>query len=188
MENLSSPAPAAEKVPPLSALMTEMGFDKQDLQANRAGKLSSRQIARLQALQRRALLIGAIFFFSLALLATLFIFMGQQNESLVLSLIGMLMTICNAIGTGFFARQWMRLAADLRSGTCMAVRGPLERVIRPNGQINQFVLRISPAEFSVRKEIFKQFRHDKAYALYYTRHAWLLLCAEGLSGGDPTQL
>lgn len=166
--------------PDLATLLQALRASPADLEANRGGQLSSGQHAHLMQLQRRALTLGVVGFFSFALLATLALFIAQQNDSLVLSVIGSALILCNAFFVGMVARHWLRLQADLRADEIEALRGPLERVIKQGRSMNNFVLRIAGVDFVVTKDLFKLFRHEKPYAFYRTRHTRLLLSAEPL--------
>ncbi len=172
-------------LPPISALMAALDFDMDDLRRNRGRQLTERQRQRLQRLQRRALLIGAGVFLLLAFAASLLIYLGQRNEQPLLSLLGVFATVLNAIAVGFSARSYYRLAADLRASEPLEIyEGILERVIRPYGRVNNYVLRLAGQEFSVTKDAFKQFRHQLAYAIYATQHSNIIMSCECYS--DPT--
>ena len=165
-------------IPLADSLMPPLQFTEADLIANRQGHLGDNQRQRLQGLQTRALLIGTLGFFGFALVATIFLFFGSENNLLIMTLIGIFITICNAIYVGIFARQYMRLRADLHSGEIDVLEGQLERVVIPNGRMNNFLLRIKDEEFYVKKDLFKLFRHDVHYRFYRTIHSHVLLSAE----------
>lgn len=168
----------AQDIPTVAELMPIMQFDEEDLAQNRAGQLGDNQRQRLQNLQMRALLIGAGGFFGFALLATTFLFFGQENGSLILYLAGVFITILNAIFIGMFARQWMRLRADLSDNAIEVIQGQMERVVKPDSRMNNFMLRIQGQEFYVKKDLFKLFRHEVDYTLYRAPHSRVLLAAE----------
>lgn len=159
-------------------LLPDLNITAADLAANREGQLGPQQHARLQRLQQRTLSVGAAVFFTLAFLATLLIFQGQQSASPLLSAGGVLITLINAIIVGTFARQYMRLGRDLRENAVEVLRGPLERVVQAGRRMNNYVLRIEGVEFAVKKDVFKRFTHEAPYALYRTRYARVLLAAE----------
>lgn len=165
-------------IPMADSLMQPLQFTEADLIANRQGHLGDNQRERLHSLQIRALIVGTIGFFAFALIATVFLFFGSENSLLIMTLIGIFITICNAIFVGMFARQYMRLRADLSSGEIDILEGQLERVVIPNGRMNNFLLRIEGEEFYVKKDLFKLFRHDVHYAFYRTVHSHVLLSAE----------
>jgi len=169
-----------QEIPPVEALMQALQFSPQDLDANRAGKLGAQQRKRLQTRQNRAALIGLSGFIVFALLATTFLFIGQQNAAFIFTLMGMAITIVNALFVGIFARQWMRLRVDLRDGAVEIISGTMERVVRAHGRVHNFVLRMDHAQFSVKKELFNLFRHKVSYRLYRTPHSKVLLAAEPL--------
>lgn len=180
MDIRQEPAMNANQITTRDDLMQALGFGDADLQANRAGTLSENQQGRLSRLQQRALMFGGAGFFGFALLATIFIFMGQQNETAILSFIGVMLTVCNAIYIGMFGRQWLRLAADKRNNQVEALQGQLERIIRPTGRINNYVVRVADTDFAVDKTVFKAFQHEARYRLYRAPHSYVLLAAERL--------
>ncbi len=167
-----------QDIPAVDALMQPLQFTKNDLKANRAGHLGENQRARLQGLQTRAILVGIAGFFGFALLATIFLFFGSENGYLIMSFIGIFLTLCNAIFVGMFARQYMRLRADLSDGEIDIISGEMERVVKADGRMNNFVLRVDGEEFHVKKDLFRLFRHEVPYKIYRTRHSGVLLAAE----------
>lgn len=170
--------PAATPEPPASDLMPLLGFDAAALAANRQGELSAAQRDRLRRSQRRLIGIGLGAFFGLALAATLSLFTAQTAAAPLMSLVGLLLTLINALLVGLFARQWLRLSADLRGQQVEVLSGQLERVIKATGRMNNFILRIEGHDLAVNKEIFKAFQHQARYRVYRTRHSQLLLSAE----------
>lgn len=168
-------------LPPLSTLMEALRFDAAALALNRRQLLSDDQRSRLQKVQQRTLLIAGGIFILLAFVAALTIYMGQRNQQIFLSAVGVGVTMLNAVMIGFTARSYLRLAADLREQQPVIIHeGLLKRVLRPNGQVNNYVLQLGTREFSVDKDTFRQFRHEQLYAFYATQHANVLLSAEAL--------
>src|SRR5262245_6296220 len=102
-------------IPPVTELMQPMGFTPDDLEANHDGHIGANQLERLQALQTRALLIGGGGFFVISVIAATFFYFAQVNESLVLQLTGIFLTLINALFVGMYGRQWMLLNADIRN-------------------------------------------------------------------------
>ncbi len=158
--------------------MQPLDFTRADLEANQNGQLGANQRDRLRGLQRRALLVGSAGFVAFALSATTFIYFGQVNDALILSLIGMFLTLLNALFVGIFGRQWMRLQSDLRTNSVEVLSGTLERVVKASGRANNFMLRVDDAEFYVKKETFNLFRHEQPYHFYRAPHSQVLLAAE----------
>lgn len=169
------------ELPGADAIMFALGYTPDDLQANQTGALGTAQSERLRQMKRRAVIAGTVGFFALALLATIFLYIGGLNNSAILTLVGVGLTLCNALLIGLIARHWLRLDADLRDGQPVcALIGPLERVIRPGGNLTQYVLRVDGKEIAVKKSVFKLFRHEQAYRLYRAHHSGILLGAEPL--------
>lgn len=160
------------------AVMTALGYSTQDLALNQQGELSPQQRAFLESLQRRAVVIGLIGFFGMTLLATTFLFFGLQNDAWVLSLIGVFVTILNAIFVGMYGRQWMRLRLDLNKGAVEVLQGELVRVIKAQGRANNYVVRIAEREFYVKKEVFQAFAHEHPYHVYQAPYSKVLLGAQ----------
>lgn len=167
-----------QDIPAASDLMPALQFTDDDLSANRDGQLGANQRARLQSLQTRAILIGTAGFFGFAFIATIFLFFGSENGLMIMTFIGIFITFCNAIFVGMFARQYMRLRADLNGGDIDIISGEMERVIKPDGRMNNFVLRVNEEEFYVKKDLFRLFRHEVNYRLYRSVHSRVLLAAE----------
>lgn len=170
----------------ISSLMRFLRFDEQDLRYNRVGQLSERQRRRLQAQAQRTLLIGGACFIILTILASLLLFLGLQDDSFILNVLGGFIVMLNAILIGSFARHLLRLRADQRSGVVRVARGPLNRVIRPVGRIGNYSLRVGDTEFTVSKDLFKLFHHQQRYALYSTPYTAQLLSAEQLMEDEST--
>lgn len=170
-----------DTIPSAETLMPHLQFDTDDLQANRAGKLGGNQRERLKNLQTRALLVGIGGFFGFALAATTLLFFGSENGLLVMTLLGIFVTILNAIFVGMFARQYMRLRADLQSGEIEVISGTMERVVKADGRMNNFLLRIDNEEFYIKKDLFKLFRHEVDYHIYRAIHSRVLLAAEPIA-------
>jgi hypothetical protein len=165
-------------IPPVTELMQPMGFNPDDLEANRGGHLGAQQRERLQGLQTRALLIGGCGFWGIGVVAAIFFYFAQVNESLVLQLMGIFLTLINALFVGMYGRQWMLLNADIRNANVEVISGTMERVVKADGRMNNFLLRLDGNDFYVKKELFKLFRHEVPYRIYRTPHAKILLAAE----------
>ena len=162
-------------------LPAALGFTTADLDANRMGKLSLSQIDHLKQIRRRKTLAAAALFAVLVLGATILVYFGQVNRSLILSGAGAILTLVNAIGVGRAGRAYMRVGGDLRSGQVEALVGDVERVLRRGRAIDSFLLRINGAELTVSRDVFMGFRHEASYRIYRTGYSRLLLSAEPAS-------
>ncbi len=162
-------------------LSAALGFTADDLDANRQGRLSLSQIEKLTKLRRRNTLAAAALFVALVLAATIFVYIGQINRSVILFGAGAVLTLINAVGVGRAGRAYMRVGGDLRSGQVEALVGDVERVLRRGRAIDSFLLRIRGAELKVTKEVFMGFRHEAPYRVYRTSYSRLLLSAEPAS-------
>jgi len=170
----------ASTIPPITALMDVMGFTASDLEANQQGNLSSTQADKLQRTRRRNTIIGGVLFFVFVIVATILIFLGQQNENAILSLIGAVLAMTNAMMIGMIGRSYLRTSIDLRDGNVERLEGDLERIVRPGRQQDSYLLRIDGVSLYVTKDVFIQFRHEAPYRLYRSRISGVLLSAEPL--------
>ncbi len=164
-----------------SNLMTALNFTQEDLVANQQGQLSTTQADRLKSIRQRNTLIGAVIFFVIVIVATTFIFIGQQNQNTILSAMGGLLTVLNAVMMGGIGRSYMRTSADLREGGIEVLEGELERVVRQGRQQNNYLIRIAQADIYVPQDVFLHFKHENNYRIYRTRLSGVLLSAESLS-------
>lgn len=161
--------------------MQAAGFTAQDLAANREGRLSERQDYQLRLRRIRAALIGSLLVLLGVFVATLFLFFGSRQSNMILSLVGIGITLCNAVLAGTFARYWLRLTSDIRGGVVVATSGPLERVVKPvSRRVVNTMLRVADAEVFVSKELFEATAHRLPYTLYRAPTTGALLSLERL--------
>jgi len=170
----------ASTIPPMTTLMDVMGFTSADLEANQQGNLSSAQANKLKKTRQRNTIIGGVLFFVIVIVATVMIFLGQQNENVILSLVGAILTVTNAMMIGMVGRSYLRTSVDLRDGNVETLEGELERIVRPGRQQDSYLLRVNGVSLYVTKDIFIQFRHEIPYRLYRSRISGILLSAEPL--------
>lgn len=163
-------------------LMAQLDFTAADLAANREGQLSPRQIERLQRLRRRTALLGGGLVIALIFVATVFLFLGQQGDSQILTLVGIGVTITNVVLMSLVLRSWLRLGEDLQRAQALAISGKVQRVIRASGRrVTHYVLRVGEVSIPVSRDTLKSFEHEAYYRVYRTPFARVLLSAERLS-------
>lgn len=159
--------------------MKLLHFDQEDLAFNRQAKLSDNQRDDLMTRRRRTMWVGGVIMILAVLLATTAIFLGRRNDTSLLTIIGIGVTICNAAIIGIFSRYWLRLSNDINRGEILVLKGKLERVVRPiNRRIAMYTVRIDEVEVTVSKDLFKEFQHGARYRLYRTPYTGILLAAE----------
>ncbi len=166
-------------------LMSILNFSAEDLASNRAGELSEMQHYRLRVRRRRAEITGVLLVLFGVIVAALLIYLGRRNESGILMMIGIGLTICSAAITGAVVRFWLRLNADINGRKVLINSGTMERVLKPiNRRVMTYILRVGGAEVAVSKEAFRLFEHEQPYTLYRTPYSGTLLSAEpGLHHG-----
>ncbi|MCU0497301.1 MAG: hypothetical protein MUF87_08125 [Anaerolineae bacterium] len=160
-------------------LMQSIEFSQDDLKHNQRGELSEMQHYRLRLQRRRTEIIGALIVLVVVVIASGFIYVGNLDESPILILIGVGLSICSAAFTGIFARYWLKLTADINGKRVMINSGELERVIKPiNRRVITYLIRVNQAEVVVSKEVFKAFQHGATYHIYRAPYSGVLLAAE----------
>lgn len=166
-----------------ASLQTILGFTDADLDANRAGQLSDSQRNVLLRGWRRTRNILIVAILVLGLAATFILFFGQENQSPVLTFIGMGLTVVNALLVGMGARSYMRTQRDLREGGVTALEGELRHTIQLNVRNRRsrvYALDIAGERLIVPRDTFNAFEERAAYRIYRTPSTQILLTAERL--------
>jgi hypothetical protein len=163
-----------------TALMRKLSFNPDDLEANRAGKMSDLQHWRLCVRRRRSIFTGMVITVLMVFIASLFIFMGQQEDgSTLLTMLGIGLALLNTAFMGIFARFWLRLSADIQEKRVQVTTGKLERVVKPiNRRVLNYLIRVEEVEVVISKDAFDLFEHKTPYTLYTAPHTKMLLAAE----------
>ncbi len=162
------------------SLAEALTFSSDELNANRDGRLTDGQAARLLREWRRARtpLIGALIV--IGMLATVFLFFGGENDSPVLNVIGAGLTLVNAAIVGVAANTWLRTRRDVRDGRVEMLEGELRHTIRINRRVRVYMLDIAGQRLAVPRQVFNAFEEGARYRLYRAPYTGLLLSAERL--------
>lgn len=158
-------------------LAAALGFSAEDLIANQAGRLTGAQQERIRRASRRFLLIGVAGIVVIGLGAAVLIFLGQQNNSAVLYLIGLVLTIVNAAIVGLLVQNYLRAQSDLAQPP-RAEKGIINRTLRISGRTPTYTLRIGDQQIIVNKPTFNAFIDGAVYTLYRSAGSKALLSAE----------
>ena len=164
-------APAVDLKPVLS-------FTESDLRANRDGKLSATQIAKLNKDKRHIALIALPLFATFVLLSTALIYVGQNSQNAIAFVGGFILVLTNALTIGILGREFMRLDSDQRAATVDVLAGEVDRVIKRGRRGDRYLLRIANQDIYVTREILECFEQGARYRLYRTQRSQLLLSAE----------
>jgi hypothetical protein len=162
----------------LGSLTEALNFSEEDLQANRAGRLSEAQKYRLTRGWRRTLWIVIGLVIVLTLGATTLIFVAQNNDLPVLNVIGVLMTIINAGIVGLGAQSYLRTSSDLKGGKVATISGVVSHTIRVSGRVATYILKVDNQNVVVSRLVFFAVEDGKAYHLYRAPSSKTLLSAE----------
>ena len=160
------------------ALMAALQFTPADLTANRQGRLSQAQAARIQSQRRRNLLVTAALFGVFVIGATVCLYAGQRSDNVILTGAGSALVAMNALLVGLAGRGNMRVGGDLRAGGVEALSGQVLRVLRRGRQGDSYLLRVNGQELRVTKDTFRGFQHERPYRIYRTVRSRRLLSAE----------
>lgn len=164
-------------VSPRSSLDDALHFDQDDLSANREGRLSAAQVVKLRRTSRRTLIFGIIAIIVIGLVATVLIFLGQQHNSMVLNVIGVILTVLNAAVVGFLVQNWLRLQSDLTQPVTMQ-EGLANRTLRISGRTPTYIVKFDNVNIFVNKIAFNAFIEGAAYKLYRSAGTKTVLSAE----------
>lgn len=162
----------------MESLSDILGFTPDDLDINRSGKLSDSQRDRLQRMWKRTRNFVIAGFIVVALTATVFLFLGNENESLVLSFIGISLTVVNAAVMGVGATHYLRMQRDLREGRVAVLTGTIRHTILLNRRNRTYILDFAGERLIVPRATFNAFEEGAAYHLYRSPAMKVLLTAE----------
>jgi hypothetical protein len=163
---------------PLPTLAEALNISSEDLDANRAGRLSESQKQRLKRGWRRTLVILITVIVVVGLIATAALFFGQRNSSSILTGIGIVLTVINAVIVGIGAQSYLRTNGDLRGGNVAEVRGVVSHTVRVSGRVATYVLKLDEQEVVVPRPVFFAIEEGKPYRVYRAPASKTVLAAE----------
>lgn len=165
-------------------LMNVLRFDDDDLEANRAGTLSARQIARIHA-ERRTDIFWLGFFALLFLAAAGFILtrISLRSPFAVALLAGGAAGLA-ALVIGF-VRRFQPLSRDLRENHALAVEGRIDLSLKPRGRRILYSVAVGKMTFPISKDAFLSFKNRDPYCVYYAPHSKRILSVEWLRDDNP---
>ncbi|MBE2182519.1 MAG: hypothetical protein IAE89_03750 [Anaerolineae bacterium] len=165
------------------SLAEALQFDDGDLGANREGRLSENQRARLRQNWYRGLGIsfGLIAFGVVA--ATVFLFLGWRMETVVLTLVGIALTFFNAAVVGLLAQAYLRYRGDTQAGTVIKLEGSASRTLKINERARSaaYFVKIGGQELRVNKPVFNAFHDHGVYCIYRAVISKQILSAEQIN-------
>ncbi|MBL8133390.1 MAG: hypothetical protein JNL42_16135 [Anaerolineae bacterium] len=174
--------PTQQAQPRALSLTQALGFSDHDLNANRRGKMSETQANHLRRLQRRSLIGTAAGMVFNGLAAAVFLYLGASTDSPVLTVIGMGLTVVNAVIVGVGGANFMRAQHDLRAGEVAALEGTLRHTIRVSRGNRAYMIDVAGERLIIPQDVFTAFDEGSAYRLYRSPATRILLSAEKLRG------
>ena len=159
-------------------LRTVLDIDDADLTANRDGKLSPRQNERLRATRRRNLRVGAGLVLALVVISSGLLYLAATQQSLILNLVGVGVTLCNAALLGVNVRGILRLSSDIDKGEVQTLTGRVKHTIRVTGRVATYIVHVDKQDLVLSKPIFFALREGQRYRLYRAPESRVLLAGE----------
>jgi hypothetical protein len=173
---------------PPQHLARVLAFTPEDIHANRHGRLSAAQAARLRGQRTRSLWIALAVVLGMALVATTLLYGGRHagagdTPSPILTVLGIAVMLLNAVIVAIFAQHWRRqtraLALATSDDAVRRVQGTptlTVRVIAKRAAL--YLVQIGETELSVAREVFEAFRAKQTYTIYLMNYTGALLSAE----------
>lgn len=163
----------------IGRLQEAIRFSDADAAINRTGQISGAQKKRLERAWTRLFLVGASGVFAIILAATFAFYMAQRQNSAVMQIMGIALTVFNAFLLGKLAQSRMRVNGDVR-GVVIRSEGVIRHTVRVTGRSANYLLEINGERLLVEKPVFFAFDDGKRYALYRTAVSQTLVSAEKL--------
>ena len=167
-------------------LMQALGYDEDDLEANRAGHFSEAQRTQFAAEQRQSWLVAAF----VILLFLGWIGAAQINSTAAASL-PLIFLLLPVFGGVFlkYAIMALRLRADAQEDQAESTEGRVDLAMRGT-TTNRVVctLRVADKRFSVKQDAFLAMKNGDPYHVYYALRSKRLLSVEWLRENDDNLL
>jgi hypothetical protein len=165
-------------------LMAALGFDADDLAANRAGELGPRQrqmLTNRRRLQGWLLTLGV----ALTLIAVVLVLRVRLGGSLVFWVAAAVTIWALGFGPAQSLFRWMGYDRDVKRGTVRAAEGRLALKVDGRRRL-RYTLTLGGQSWELgplQKHIFQAFEDGAAYSLYYAPGSRTILAAERLRDG-----
>lgn len=170
------------------ALAQALGFDQEDLESNRAGRLTARQRKWVFARQRTILIALSIITLFIGLISAIVIVavLLQADASVaagILGVVGEVITVA-LVGLLWWLRQ--RYNRFLAPGYVEQISGPVtcyQLKERSEGDKTRtgYYLRLGAMEFEITEAALSVFQDGQPYTVYYTARPLRLLSVDWIS-------
>lgn len=157
--------------------MAAFGFTSADLTANRAGRLSEAQAARLRRLRTRTIAVTAAIVGVLVMAAAAFLFIGRQNDQIVLQIAGISLTVVNAVVITYGVASAHRLGRDIDGGV-EPIIGTAARTLRLVNRVPTYIITLNGQEVPMPKAAFALIADGVPITVYRAPATRTLLSAE----------
>ncbi|MEM6281383.1 MAG: hypothetical protein AAF787_04245 [Chloroflexota bacterium] len=175
-------AQTISKTDQFDVLMCELHFTEDDLDVNRNGHLSERQQAYIRLDSKKNMLLGIAIVAVLVISTAILLFVGIQNNNLILQGLGVVLLFCNTGASLIFGMNRVRAMWDLRTNAVTVLEGEAQHVVRQFGRAQAGSVRIGEVvEVATSPEAFKAFVPGQTYRLYRSSHTKRILSVEPLA-------
>ena len=168
-------------------LAAVLGFSREDLDANRAGRLSPAQAATLRRAHTRDIVRGLVSAAIAAGVVALWSLLNSSTTAILFWALVLLFPAAFALVSLWSAGQRSR---DLQSGVVAIAAGPLQRHAEDLGSTRRaptYSLNAGGVKLNVPLTVYGAFADGGHYALYHTPHSRTLLSAEPLDAPTPAE-
>jgi hypothetical protein len=168
-------------------LADAFAFDEVDLEANRSGKLTPRQMHRLNKARSRAVTLWAVPTIIAVMGMLIWLVLSPASLGAIERLIVFALGALVVAGAYFFAGlQSRRLEADMRDPQISTVEGPVELIVGGAQYGVTYMMKVGGKQFLLKKDTFFALKNGDPYCVYYTARSKQLLSVEWLRDGDET--
>ena len=166
-------------------LMESIGFDEDDLDANKAGHFTQKQIDKLAAAQKKTLKAAIIFTLLIGVILC-FLALGVSLSAVPKPLL----IVALPLGAIFAALVFhiYRLRTDVHEDDICSVEGRIDLSLQPVQNTANYFLLVEGVRLHIGQKAFLAFKNGDPYCIYYSRHAKKLLSAEWLRDGNDNLL
>lgn len=166
-------------------LADAFAFNEIDLEANRAGKLTPRQMHQLNKARAQAVTLWAFPTIIAVIGMLIWLVISPTSlgalERLIPFAIGALV-IAGAYFYGGLNSQ--RLEADMRDPQISTVEGPVELIVGGTQYGVTYMMKVGGKPFQLKKDTFFALKNGDPYRVYYTARSKQLLGVEWLRDSD----
>ena len=161
--------------------METMGFDAEDISANRQGLMTERQRDVLSGKRWYWRLWSVIILVAIPLLIGLTIADGTNRHDTPASRIGMIALIFILAGIlyAYTHSKWKKVHTDILEQRVLSVAGTVKLKKHRENYGTRYEVVVEKMKFPVMRRVAEAFQEEEKYCIYYVPHSKIALSAEG---------